>query len=382
MQIFIPKSAAFIVDTLVKAGFEAYIVGGCVRDSLLGLVPDDFDVCTSAKPEETVALFEKTVNTGIKHGTVTVISYGVPVEVTTFRLESGYNDFRRPQSVEFVNNLKDDLSRRDFTINAMCYSDKTGIIDYFGGLDDLKNGIIRTVGDPDLRFCEDALRILRLFRFCSTTGFKAEDITLKSAIKNAYLLKNISAQRIAKELKRTASGKNPSAILPLLEKGVFKTLNPDKRIDKIKNLPKGEDLRFFAFLQITSSDLTKTLKLLKCSNAFSEYALKLNCALNKTIETRADVKRALNLLENDIFDLFCYKTAIMGKDTKEQKAIAEEILNGGEPYKISQLAVNGFDIKKSGYKGNQIGDILKKLLNAVIENPELNTKEQLEKLFK
>lgn len=382
MQIFIPKSAAFVVDTLVKAGFEAYIVGGCVRDSLLGLVPDDFDVCTSAKPEKTVALFEKTVNTGIKHGTVTVISYGVPVEVTTFRLESGYNDFRRPQSVEFVSNLKDDLSRRDFTINAMCYSDKTGIIDYFGGLDDLKNGIIRTVGDPDLRFCEDALRILRLFRFCSTTGFKAEDKTLKSAIKNAHLLKNISAERIAKELKRTASGKNPSAVLPLLEKGIFKTLNPEKRIEKIKNLPKSESLRFFAFLQITSSDLTKTLKLLKCSNAFSEYALKLNCALNMSVKSRTDVKQILNLLENDIFDLFYYKNAIMGEDTKEQKAIAEEILNGGEPYKISQLAVNGFDIKKSGYKGNQIGDTLKKLLNAVIENPELNTKEQLEKLFK
>lgn len=381
MQIPIPKNVASVIDTLEKSGYEAYIVGGCVRDSLLGLTPKDYDVCTNAKPEDIISLFEKTVNTGIKHGTVTVISAGMPIEVTTFRLDSEYKDFRRPDSVSFVDNLKDDLSRRDFTINAMCYNRSTGLIDYFGGAYDLENKVLKTVGEPENRFREDALRILRLFRFCSALGFSPEKLTLDGAIGNAHLLKNISAERIEKELRLTVDGENPEAILPLLETGCLPTLKANKEIGKINNLPRGEDLRFFAFLRLASDNLSDTLRFLKCSNSFREYCEKMDCAIDKEIKTKADIKKLLRLLENDIFDLFSYKSAIVGEETQTLKNTAKEILKNGEPYRISHLAIKGDDIAKKGYKGKQIGCVLEKLLDAVIENPEINTKEKLKALF-
>ncbi|MBR6902283.1 MAG: CCA tRNA nucleotidyltransferase [Clostridia bacterium] len=381
MQIPIPKNVAIIIDTLEKSGYEAYIVGGCVRDSLLGLVPKDYDICTSAKPEDIISLFEKTVNTGIKHGTVTVISAGMPIEVTTFRLEGEYKDFRRPDSVSFVDNLKADLSRRDFAINAMCYNESTGLIDYFGGVSDLENKVLKTVGEPEKRFREDALRILRLFRFCSVLGFSAEKLTLYGAIENAHLLKNISAERIEKELKITANGKNPEAILPLLETKCLPALKANTEIGKINNLPRSEDLRFFAFLRLTSGNIFDTLKFLKCSNSFREYCEKMECAIDKEIKTRADIKRLLQLLGNDIFDLFSYKSAIDGEETQTLKNTAKEIIKNGEPYKINQLAIKGNDIAEKGYKDKQIGYVLEKLLEAVIENSDINTKEKLKALF-
>lgn len=381
MQIPIPKNVAAVIDTLEESGYQAYIVGGCVRDSLLGLTPKDYDVCTNAKPEDTISLFEKTVNTGIKHGTVTVISAGMPIEVTTFRLDSEYKDFRRPDSVSFVDNLKDDLSRRDFTINAMCYNESRGLIDYFGGAYDLENKVLKTVGEPENRFREDALRILRLFRFCSALGFSPEKLTLDGAIGNAHLLKNISAERIEKELRLTVDGENPEAILTLLETGCLPTLKANKEIGKIKNLPRGSDLRFFAFLRLTSDTLLHTLDFLKCSNSFRKYCQKMNSAIDKEIKTKADIKRLLRLLENDIFDLFCYKSAICGEETQLPEIMTKEILKNGEPYKISQLAIRGGDIAEKGYKDKQIGDVLEKLLNAVIQNPDINTKEKLKALF-
>lgn len=381
MLINIPNSVAFIIDTLNNSGYEAYIVGGCVRDSLLGIVPKDYDVCTSAKPETVVSLFEKTAATGIEHGTVTVISQGVPVEVTTFRLDGGYKDFRHPEKVSFTGSLKEDLSRRDFTVNAMCYSEKTGLIDYFGGVNDLKNKTVRAVGEANLRFNEDALRILRLFRFCSALDFAAEEATFCAAIKGAHLLKNISAERIEKELRLTAAGKNPAAVLPLIKTGAIPVLRPDSRIERIPLLPQNEKLTFFAFLKILSEDSKKTLAFLKCSNSFKEYCHKMGIALKQKSDTRADIKRLLRFLEEDIFDLFQYKSAILCEDTEREKTAAEDILNNHEPYRISQLAISGEDIKNKGYSGKQIGDILEKLLDAVTENPDINTKEKLNTLF-
>ena len=381
MQISMPESVSFVIDTLEKSGYEAYIVGGCVRDSLLGTTPKDYDICTNATPERIISLFKKTVNTGIKHGTVTVISGGMPIEVTTFRTDSYYKDFRHPVSVSFTGNLKDDLSRRDFTVNAMCYNKSRGLIDYFGGISDLKNKILKTVGDAEKRFNEDALRILRLFRFCSVLGFTAEESTLRCAIKNAYLLKNISAERIEKELRLASCGKMPEAVLPLLKTGCLPTLTDNKQVEKIKNLPEKEDLRFFAFLYLTSDNLNETTAFLKCSNAFRDYCDKMSRAVKMKAETKPDIKRLLRLLENSIFDLSDYKSAICGEDTERLKTTVSEIINNGEPYKISQLAVSGDDVAQKGYKGKEIGDILERLLNATIENPDLNEKSKLEALF-
>ena len=377
MEIIIPDNVKFVLSTLLDAGFKAYIVGGCVRDSLLNLPAGDYDICTDAAPRNVTALFSKTVATGIKHGTVTVIAGKTPVEVTTFRTDGNYSDSRRPDSVEFVGDLKTDLSRRDFTVNAMCFNEAEGLIDYFGGIDDLKAKTLRTVGDTDRRFKEDALRILRLFRFSSTLGFGIEKSTFDAAIKNAPLLKNISAERIAKELNKTSSGKNPAAVLPLIDTGVLPALSANKEISKIPLLPDNGDLKFAAFLYLLSDDLKGVLEFLKCSNAFKKYALDLSLYANAPIDTKVDIKHLLCRLENVFFDLLAFKSAIFGVATDEAANTAKEIIKAGEPYKISHLAVDGGSVAEKGYKGTEINNKLQYLLKKVTENPELNRKETL-----
>ena len=182
--MYLPDYVEKIIDTLEGAGFEAYAVGGCVRDYLMGIIPDDYDVTTSANPDTVKLLFEKTYDTGIEHGTVTVLMDGVPVEVTTFRCEEAYIDNRKPSSVSFVKNLEEDLKRRDFTINALAYNKRRGIVDLFGGNGDIKKGEIKCVGNPEERFEEDALRMLRAIRFACKTGFNLTDDT-KTAIKKS-----------------------------------------------------------------------------------------------------------------------------------------------------------------------------------------------------
>ncbi|MBR4909744.1 MAG: CCA tRNA nucleotidyltransferase [Clostridia bacterium] len=381
MLLKMPQNVRFIIDTLNENGFSAYMVGGCVRDLLLHNDPHDYDVCTSATPEDVIRLFDKTVNTGVKHGTVTVIIDKQPVEVTTFRTEGEYGDFRHPDKVVYVRDLESDLSRRDFTVNAMCYNDKEGLIDIFGGEKDLKAKVLRAVGDPDTRFKEDALRILRLFRFCSALGFKAEEKTLAAAKQNAYLLKNISAERISAELSRIARGSDPAAVLPLLDCEGLPFLRKNGDIKKIPGLPDNEKLKYFAFLNLLCEDLPGALDFLKCSNAFKKYALGLRRAFEFKCENRADIKRLLAILGEDVFDMFCYKSAISGEDTADKAATARDIINRNEPYKISQLALNGNDIAALGYGGKEINEILKRLLETVIEDPAQNRKETLIKMI-
>ena len=204
------KAAEKAIFMLEKAGFKAFAVGGCVRDFLLGKKPTDFDITASALPEETKAVFknEPVIETGIKHGTVTVLMEGEPLEITTFRIDKNYSDNRHPKEVLFTRSLSEDLSRRDFTINALAFSQNTGIIDLFGGVSDLEHGIIRTVGNPDKRFGEDALRIMRALRFAAVLGFEIEEKTALSIKKNCALLKNISAERVFLELSKLLCGKD------------------------------------------------------------------------------------------------------------------------------------------------------------------------------
>lgn len=215
MTMDMPKNVDTAINLLQSAGFEAYAVGGCVRDSLLGKTPNDWDITTSAKPEDMKSVFADfhCIDTGIKHGTVTVVIDGEPLEITTFRLDGEYEDNRHPKSVTFTSNLGADLGRRDFTVNAMAYSKMTGTVDLFGGQNDLKNGIIRCVGDPNRRFNEDALRTLRALRFASALDFEIEEKTAQSLLENRALLGNISEERIVKELLKLVCGKGAKRIL-------------------------------------------------------------------------------------------------------------------------------------------------------------------------
>ena len=213
MEIRMPENAKKVIETLEAAGYEAYIVGGCVRDSILGREPGDWDITTAARPEQVKALFRRTIDTGIKHGTVTVMFGKEAYEVTTYRVDGEYSDHRRPDSVEFTANLEEDLKRRDFTINAMAYSPSAGVIDLFGGMDDLDNKVIKAVGDPLARFDEDALRILRAIRFAGQLDFTIERDTRKAMILRAQFLQDISAERIRVELDKLLTSAHPEKLM-------------------------------------------------------------------------------------------------------------------------------------------------------------------------
>ncbi len=381
-----PDEIKKLTDTYRKNGFEAYIVGGCVRDLLLNKTPNDYDITTNALPENTKRLFRKTVDTGIKHGTVTVVTEtGRLVEVTTYRTEDGYSDMRRPENVTFVGDIKEDLSRRDFTVNAMAYNEYDGLIDCFGGEKDLKNKILRAVGNPEKRFSEDALRIMRLVRFSSTLDFKAEKETEISALRLCKNLKNISAERVATELFKTLDGNNLSLLSKLIKKGGLEAFGI-KHLKSLKNitlLPKGE-IRFFALLRLTGSDTENVIKSLKLSNQIKNYCKVCESLmfLNKK-STDRDIKYALSLSDiSTIGDICRFKTYILREDIMFLKEKAERIIKSAEPYKISHLALNGNDLTDLGIKGENVGKTLNSLCEDVRKNPENNTREKLLNLIK
>ena len=235
MNIKIPKDVNSIITTLKNKGYEAYVVGGCVRDSILKKKPKDWDITTVAKPEEIISLFNKVIPTGIKHGTVTVIINNQGYEVTTYRTDGEYEDSRHPKQVEFVKTLEEDLSRRDFTINAMAYNNTKGLVDYFGGINDLKNKKIKTVGDPDKRFQEDALRMLRAIRFSAQLGFDIEEKTIESIKLLKYNISNISLERIRDEFNKILLC-NPRKLDLLKECGLLEYIVPQLVKEESKNL--------------------------------------------------------------------------------------------------------------------------------------------------
>lgn len=227
MKIFLPEKVNFIINKLKENGYEAYAVGGCVRDSVLGRVPDDWDITTSATPNETKALFKRTFDTGIEHGTITVLVDKEAFEVTTYRVDGEYEDSRHPKEVVFTRSLKEDLLRRDFTINAMAYNEEEGLVDIFGGIEDLERKVIRCVGDARERFGEDALRILRAVRFAAQLGFRIEEETMEGIRKLAPTLANISAERIQVELVKMLVSPNPGLLALSYELGITKVILPE-----------------------------------------------------------------------------------------------------------------------------------------------------------
>ncbi len=384
-MLHLPEYIAQILATLTAAGFRAFAVGGCVRDSLRGVVPNDYDVTTNALPNEVEALFEHTVPTGIQHGTVTVVTNKIPVEVTTFRQEFGYTDSRHPDRVCFVSDVKEDLSRRDFTVNAMAFNPSEGIVDPFGGQHDLEHKILRTVGEPTVRFEEDALRILRLFRFAATLGFSMEEETLTAALKLAPMLENISKERIATELLKTVLAEHCEVLTPLLQNGGLKFLDVGYKepLDKIARLPKKPGLRLFAFLSCCRAPLS-VLKTLRYSNAICSAAQSL-FQLNALppIQTPVDLKRALRSFGPEcLTDYLDFRAVFLEEDVTFQKQRLQQILEDNEPFAVSHLKIGGNELKELGICGRQTGVVLEKLCDLVLENPHLNNTETLREYTK
>lgn len=383
-MLFLPSDTEYIIETLQKNGYEAFAVGGCVRDMLNGDTPHDFDITTSAEPETVMSLFEKTVPTGIKHGTVTVIINGVPNEVTTYRTDGEYRDHRRPDSVIFVKSLREDLARRDFTVNAMAYNQKDGLKDFFGGREDIENRILRAVGEPGRRFYEDALRIMRLFRFSSVLGFNIEENTLKAALEYAPTLKSVSAERIYSELLKTLCGKNPAALKPLTDIGGLGFLGVNTSPDYgILPLLGSADTKLFAFLYSGGAKISPALDFLKVPNKTKKAAQDMLTLLNMPFpKTKPEIKEMLYLTSpSSAENYFDYRSAY-GKDCAAARDMLTEIIKNGEPYRISDLKIGGRDLKKCGISGRAIGETLEKLRRSVLKNPELNTRSELIKAVK
>ena len=378
-MLFIPPEIQFIIERLQKSGFEAYLVGGCVRDMLMDITPHDYDITTSASPEIILSLFEKTVPTGIKHGTVTVINGGFAAEVTTYRTDGEYSDHRRPERVTFVKSLKEDLARRDFTVNAIAYNENEGIKDFFGGREDIKNKILRAVGEPKKRFCEDALRILRLFRFASVLEFTPEEATLKNALKCAPLLESISAERISSELRKAVNGKNPEALKPLTDINGLKFIgikNPD--YSKIVPL-QSAGLALFGFLYSSTDNLMSALRFLKPSNKEKRLYENILTLLSLPFpQSKEEIKEMLFKTDLISVEKYLYfKNSYFGTYTENALSMLREILENGEPYRISDLKIGGRSLIKLGIKGEKVGETLEYLRQRVTADPTLNRREIL-----
>lgn len=443
MNINTPKEVKLIIDTFYRSNFEAFMVGGCVRDILLGNLPKDYDITTSAKPEITISLFDKTIPTGLKHGTVTVLISNEPYEVTTYRTEGKYIDNRRPSSVDFVTDIKEDLSRRDFTINALAYNEKVGLIDYFNGTDDIKNKIIRCVGNADKRFKEDALRMLRAVRFSCQLNFDIEENTY-TAIKNNYkLIKNISSERIRDELCKILISENPSKGLEILrDTKLLEIILPEinalynfspkctnhnrnifahtlKVIDNTENdlllrlsalfhdvgklntltpLNNGTFYGFPGHCLEGSIMVKKILSRLRFDNNTIKVISKLiehHLVLNAPVmPTKYEVKMLLNEVGVDNINLlFSLQRAdinsldnprVFLEKVRYTENLVNEIINKNEPLTIKDLNISGGDlISNLNLKpGKILGDVLNHLLNIILKNPNLNSKESLLTLAK
>ena len=394
MTIRMDEGAAELLDTLHRAGYAAYVVGGCVRDSLLGLTPHDWDLCTSALPQQGMELFgtEKCIPTGLQHGTVTVKQGGGLYEITTFRTEGTYTDGRHPDEVHFVPDVREDLARRDFTINAMAYNEKEGLVDPFGGQTDLQSGILRAVGVPHQRFTEDALRILRLYRFAARFGFAIDPPTAQAAQELCAHLDCVSVERIEEELAKLLSAPAPAAYLDEKILGVvLPELSPEALAAAkpvVDACPAGEQVlpvRLAALLLSLGEDGTRrTLRRLRCSNACIEETAVL------VREVVPGVPVSLNIYARRLLGKYnlctVQRLAALGTALQPERSadfaalseLAERLDADGVCCRISQLAVNGRDLMAAGVPaGPGIRKVLEALLDGVIREEYPNERQAL-----
>lgn len=434
MKIKIPSQVDGVLKRLSENGREAYAVGGCVRDSLLGLTPNDWDVATSALPEETERIFAdcRVIETGLKHGTVTILSGGMPIEVTTYRIDGAYSDGRHPDDVSFTRNLKDDLARRDFTVNALAYNPESGLVDCFGGRQDLADGIIRCVGDADIRFREDGLRILRALRFSSVLGFSIESRTAESALRNRDLLDRIAGERIQAEFTKLLCGRGAAEVLRKFREIIaqfipeirpsfgFDQHNPHHSYDVWEHVLHSVDavtpepvLRLTMFLH----DLGKPFCFTQSADGVghfyghaeksAELARKILSRLRYDKKTSGTVltlvrshdlplapeerclRRRLNRLGEQNLRLLVQveeadtnsKSSSGGgylASLREIPAVMDRMLEQGQCFSLKNLAVNGNDLVRAGIpEGAAVGQVLQALLDAVLDGKCPNSKTEL-----
>lgn len=436
IRIDVPEKAKKVVNTIQAAGFEAYVVGGCVRDSILGRQPQDWDITTSAKPEQVKALFPRTIDTGLQHGTVTVMQDREGFEVTTYRIDGEYEDSRHPKEVVFTPNLEEDLKRRDFTINAMAYNEEKGLVDIFGGMEDIRLGRIRCVGRAEERFGEDALRMLRAIRFSAQLGYEIDEETKQGIRRLAPTLKNISAERIQTELVKMLVSPHPDYLRTAYDMGVTKVFFPefDRAMEteqhhphhmysvgehilhSLAYVPADKVLRLTMLLhdigkpdtltideqgithfynhESLSAEMAKgILRRLKFDNDTINMVYKLvmyhdyGNSVEPTLQT---VRRAMNKIGEDAFPaLFQVKYADMMaqsdylRDEKLKrleywKRLYTEICEKEQCVSLKTLAVTGSDLIAAGMKpGKELGEVLQKLLQLVLDDPSCNTKDKL-----
>jgi len=430
----LPVNVKEIITTLENAGYEAYAVGGCVRDTLLNKEPDDWDITTSATPEEAKALFPRTIDTGIQHGTITVLIGKETYEVTTYRIDGEYEDSRHPKEVIFTSNLLEDLKRRDFTINAMAYNDRSGIVDAFDGIQDLENKSIRCVGNPKERFTEDALRMMRAVRFSGQLGYEIEPATAEAVKELAPTLSRISAERICTELVKLMVSEHPEYLQKAFELGMTKIFMPefDAAMETIQNNPhhcynvgehilhslmhvrKDKVLRlamlfhdlgkartrttddngidhFYGHADISAQIADDVMKRLRFDNDTRHKVIKLVKYHDlKMALTPTGVRKAIVKLSEELFPMLLevkradfLAQSMYKRDEKEAELskierIYAQILEEKNCVSLKTLAITGSDLIAAGMKpGKEIGEVLQKLLEAVLEDPTLNTKERL-----
>ncbi len=439
MELNISDGAVRVLARLKNAGYDAYVAGGAVRDLIMGKTPHDYDIATDAKPDDIKKLFPKTIDTGIKHGTITVIENKTGYEITTFRRDGSYNDGRHPSEVEYVKDKRTDCLRRDFTINAMMYNPESGLTDFFCGRRDIRQGIIRCVGTPEVRFKEDALRMLRAVRFKAQLGFVIEDKTAQAIKKCAVLIKKVSRERVLEELNKILLSDNPDCMRELHNLGILKFILPE--LDRcfgepqrnkyhiydvgehimhtVKNTPNDLILRWAALLHDTGKPCCPSVdsngiihfyghhresrriavdvlhRLHMDSNSIRDIALLVENHDYRVEPNFTAVKRMMSKTGADLFE----KLMILQKADNTAKNpgllpgklrrinsglnIYREIVASKQPYRISELVLNGRDLMSIGYhQGREIGDTLKALLDEVIIKPELNNRQYLLKRAK
>ena len=439
IKIRIPDNVRKIIAAFEGAGYEACAVGGCVRDALLGREPQDWDIATSARPEETKALFRRTVDTGIKHGTVTVLLGSDAYEVTTYRVDGAYEDGRHPKSVTFTPSLREDLARRDFTINAMAYSDSLGLVDLFGGMDDLRAGVIRCVGVPEERFGEDALRILRALRFSAQLGFTIDPATEAAVVRLAPTLEKISAERIREEMTKLLVSDDPGKVRKLYETGITRVILPEfdvlmeteqdgryhlfnvgeHTIRVIEHVSADPVMRWTALLHDIGKPRSRQidemkgrihfkghgpagaklaeeiLRRLKFDNATIETAVKLiRWHVMRFERGEYDIRWCLNEIGPERFPLLMelQRADAYGKKPEtlsdslarcdRVERMCDEILARGDCFRMSDLAVKGADLIEAGMApGPEMGEILGRMLEDVLNEPSHNDKEYLMRIY-
>ena len=400
MKINIPSNVEWILNTLRAHGYEAFAVGGCVRDTMLGRTPGDWDITTSARPEQVKAVFRHTVDTGLQHGTVTVLKDHTGYEVTTYRIDGEYEDGRHPKSVEFTAELREDLRRRDFTINAMAYSHETGVVDLFGGMEDLEQGVIRCVGNPVDRFTEDALRILRAIRFSAQLGFEIEEGTRDALALIAPNLKNVSKERIMTELTKLLLSSHPERMRLVFETGMSPYIAEhfDEAVTDWEQaeeflraagelLPETKAVRWAAFLkELAPKEAAGIMTALKSDNDTRDRVRTLTDWFDRPISPEhAGVRRAMSAMTDEEFDDLLRLREVAwtvrhsrSGDPRVLAALRDEIRARGDCIRLKDLAVTGRDLIEAGIRpGKQLGQILGDLFACVLEEPEKNRKETL-----